>query len=412
MKLSRRTLIAAAGSGLAVPAIHRSRAEDPIRIGVLYGLTGPGSETQKAALNGTKIATEQWNKAGGINGRQIELVVRDDKFSGAGTVAAARELNGTGINLIIGGSQTVMALALLPLVPELKLVVVAPSPAGIQITHGLYQPGFFRTTANVYTAYRGETQGVLKRYPDARNWAFIAPDGAFGHDNASVVTKAMRQFAPPDKPLTIQEPVFVKIDETDFKVIINNMMAVGVDAIFNSMVGSPAITFLQQSRSAGLTKRVQVIADIGNEFTIPKAMQRATPPNIWSYSYWVHDIEPYKSNSISQALYADYVAMTGDKYPPGMVSAGHRGALAMFNGIKKAGSTETEAVIRAMKGMSFETAGGPYKIRAEDNQGFGTLCIVQLAGTDTAPYFSVGDSFTFQEEEFADPPTPGVTFTL
>jgi branched-chain amino acid transport system substrate-binding protein len=412
MRLSRRILLAGIGGSLAMPAIRRSRADDPIRIGVLYGLTGPGSDTQKAALTGTRIAADQWNKQGGINGRPIELVVRDDKFSGAGTVAAARELNGTGINLIIGGSQTVMALALLPLVSELKLVVVAPAPAGIQITHGLYQPGLFRTTANVYTAYRGETQGILTHYPDALNWAFIAPDGAFGHDNAAVVTKALHQFAPAGKTLTVQDPVFVKIDETDFKVIVNNMLTNGVDAIYQSMVGAPAITFLQQARAAGLTKRVKVIADIGNEVTIPKAMQRATPPNIWSYSYWVHDAEPFKSNPISQALYADYVAMTGDKYPPGLVAAGHRGALAMFNGVKKAGSTDTDAVIAAMKGITFETAGGPYTIRKEDNQGFGTLCIVQLVGTDTPPYFSVGDSFTFQEEDFADPPTPGTAFTL
>lgn len=412
MRLSRRTLISGIGGSLALPAVHRSRADDPIRIGVLYGLTGPGSETQKAALNGTRIAADQWNKQGGINGRQIELVVRDDKFSGAGTVAAARELNGSGINLFIGGSQTVMALAFLPLVAELKLVVVAPAPAGIQLTHGLYQPGFFRTTANVYTAYRGETQGILKHYPDATNWAFVAPDGAFGHDNAAVVTKALHDYAPSGKTLTVQEPVFVKIDETDFKVIVNNMLSQQVDAIFSSLVGSPAVTFLQQARSAGLTKRVQVIADVGNDTTIPKAMQRATPPNIWSYSYWVPSVEPYKSNPISQALYNDYVAMTGDKAPPGLVAAGHRGALALFNGIKKAGSTDTDAVIHAMKGISFETTGGPYTIRKEDNQGFGTLCIVQLNGTDTPPYFTVGDSFTFKEADFADPPSPGVAFQL
>src|SRR5438445_448741 len=167
MTISRRVLLKGAAIGLAMPAIARAQTDKPVRIGVMNGLTGPGSESQKRILDGTRIAADQWNKAGGINGRPIELVVRDDKFSGPGTVAATRELSGAGINLIIGGSQTLMAMALLPLVSELNLAVVSPSAAGIQITHGLYQRGFFRTAASVHTVHRGQMQGIMKRYPKA-----------------------------------------------------------------------------------------------------------------------------------------------------------------------------------------------------------------------------------------------------
>ena len=140
MTTTRRTVLGGIGAGaatLAAPALSRAQPS-PLKIGVMYALSGAQGEIGNNLLLGTKVAAEQCNRAGGINGRKIELVVRDDKYSGSGAVTAARELAGDGINLMIGGSQTVMALGLIPLLPELKSVVVSPAAAGMALTHENY----------------------------------------------------------------------------------------------------------------------------------------------------------------------------------------------------------------------------------------------------------------------------------
>ena len=75
-------------------------------------------------LAGVKLAAFQFNKAGGLLGRQVEIVARDDKFSGAGAVAVAREFAGMGINLQMGGAFTPQTLAVMPILDEIKSVFV------------------------------------------------------------------------------------------------------------------------------------------------------------------------------------------------------------------------------------------------------------------------------------------------
>src|SRR5690606_3980706 len=133
-------------------------------------------------LTGTRLAADQINSDGGLNGRQVELVVRDDKYNGSEAVAAARELNGEGISLMIGGSQTVTALGIIPLLPELGALMVSPAAAGMAVTHELFNRHIFRTTSNVYTQYRAMAQALISRHPGVTTWSIVVPEGEYGQD--------------------------------------------------------------------------------------------------------------------------------------------------------------------------------------------------------------------------------------
>ena len=67
----------------------------------------------------------------------------------------ARELAGSGVNLLIGGSQSPMALATAPILPELKALMVAPCPTVMSLTHEGFQKNFFRLSWNAYIAFAG-----------------------------------------------------------------------------------------------------------------------------------------------------------------------------------------------------------------------------------------------------------------
>ncbi|MHA6642757.1 ABC transporter substrate-binding protein [Mesorhizobium sp. A623] len=138
----------------------------------------------------------------------------------------------------------------------------------------------------------------------------------------------------------------------------------------------------------GLTKKLRVIGEGGTDLVIARAMQQNTPENIWSPGAWYPDAEPFESGAFSKAVYEKYIEMTGDKSPVGLTaSMGHRPTLGLLEGIRKAGSTETDAVIAAFKGLTFETLTGPYKIRAEDHQGYGQAVVANLGPSSTEPLF-------------------------
>ena len=124
MKLNRRQVAIGLGMALAGSTTLRSALAQagPIRIGVITQLTGFAQIYGDANKTGTEIAVQRINGAGGINGRNIELVFRDDKGSPEGTIAAYRELAGAGVKIFIAGpiSGTVVALA------PLRLRVVVP----------------------------------------------------------------------------------------------------------------------------------------------------------------------------------------------------------------------------------------------------------------------------------------------
>ncbi len=142
----RNFLQATAAAGvMGLPGVRMAHAQTgPVRIGVMLPMSGIGAEAGAAWLAGARVATAQWNEKGGVLKRQVELVVRDDKFTSAGAVSAARELAGDGVNLSIGAGQSPMALAIAPILHELKSMVVAPAPTVMSVTHENFSRNFFR----------------------------------------------------------------------------------------------------------------------------------------------------------------------------------------------------------------------------------------------------------------------------
>ena len=417
MSISRRDLLkgAAAAAGTAavgVPGTLLAQSQ-PLKIGAMYALSGAGAFNGETMLKGTQIAVAQYNKAGGLLGRQIELVVRDDKFSGAGSVAAGRELAGTGINLLIGGSQTPTALGLLPVLQEMKAVLSMPAPAGMGITHENFSRNAFRIVGNVYVQFGAQGRALAERFPNVMKWQAIVPDSAFGRDSGKVFETALKQSHAnsKSKDFKIFDMMLVGATQTDFRAQINTLMNSGVEGIFFAAVGSAEISFFEQARSVGLDKKLKVISEAGGDI-VAKTLGKNMPASFWGPAHWPYQVEPVKSNKLSQQLYKDWVAMTNDPYPPQLINLGYRAAQALFEGIKKAKSTDTEAVIKAMEGLIFETVAGPYRIRKEDHQGLGQVFIANFVASPKEPYFEVKSVQAVSVESVVESPSPGAEYVM
>lgn len=412
MNFKRRDLLkGAAGSvALSLGATRIVRAQPaPIKVGVMLPMSGIGAEVGTAWLSGIKAAQLQWNESGGVLGRQIDLVVRDDKFTSAGAVAAARELAGEGVTVSIGAGQSPMGLAIAPILAELKTVVVAPAPTAMSLTHENFSKYFFRASSNGLILYGGIGNIMATRFSDVKSWAVIAPDSENGRDVVRYFKLGVeRAAAKTGKPAKVIEPIYASLNKADYKVEINSLMNSGAEGLFIGLTAAPCVSLLQQGRAVGMDKKFKVIGEAGTELLIAKAMQKSTPGNLWGTTFWAPELEPFKSKYPQSAKLTEYIVkVTGDKHPPGIVQATHRSALTIFHALKKAGSTEPDALIQALEGLEFDSAAGPYRIRKEDHQGIGSAYFAKIGARDAAPGYGLEEVVQINESEIVEPPSPG-----
>lgn len=104
---------------------------EPIRIGFIGGLTGRSADLGESSRNGVQLAVQQVNQAGGIDGRQVELLVRDDANDPDTAAAAVRELHAAGVAAIIGPNVSAVAGGMVPVINELEVVTLSPTVSSL-----------------------------------------------------------------------------------------------------------------------------------------------------------------------------------------------------------------------------------------------------------------------------------------
>lgn len=115
------------GAGVFALLLAACSPPEPIRLGFLGGLTGPNSDNGQAGLQGVNLAIEQFNRAGGAQGRLVELVVRDDGQNAAQAAQGAAELVQAGVVAVIGPFTSSMTAASLPVTARQNLLQVSPT---------------------------------------------------------------------------------------------------------------------------------------------------------------------------------------------------------------------------------------------------------------------------------------------
>ncbi|MEO1598958.1 MAG: ABC transporter substrate-binding protein [Pseudomonadota bacterium] len=134
--------------GLAF-APQQAVAEDPIKIGLIASLSGPSAKSGEAITRGMMLAISEINADGGVLGRPLELLRRDDEANPGKGLTAARELiQREGVTVLFGGLQTPVSLAIVPYVNQVEVPFMGPWAAGTPITKNGADPNYvFRVSA-------------------------------------------------------------------------------------------------------------------------------------------------------------------------------------------------------------------------------------------------------------------------
>ena len=206
-------------------------AQAPIKIGAMYPLTGGGAVYGVPAMAGHQLAVEELNAKGGILGRKIESIERDDKMNPSAASSTMKELiTKDKADIILGGLSSAVGLAMSEVSKQEKVVYISTIPKTIQMTTDKLHKYVFRTSAN--TDQEGDTMAMLAGKNKLSKICHIELDYAYGNDLEAGILKAMPKYAPDAKIVLTLKP---KLGATDFNPFIPQVMAAGCDGVLSGL---------------------------------------------------------------------------------------------------------------------------------------------------------------------------------
>ena len=225
------------------------QAADPIYFGFNDVRSGPFKSNGDKFLLGVEVAVKELNKAGGLLGRPIELVVEDNQMKPEIAVQKLRKLiQSDKCEVIFQGSSSAVALSISQVMPRYKKIYIPVAAFAVDITGKHFQPYMFRTDAN--TAIQAKTMAIyIGKRKELKKVYMINMDYAAGHDAADYYEKFIKEIAP-DTQIVGKDfhPIFNK----DFAPYISKIKASGADYIYTNNWGTDQIQLIIQARSLGL----------------------------------------------------------------------------------------------------------------------------------------------------------------
>ena len=246
MKMQRRTLTTLALASLMSIA-GAAHAQGVIKIGEINSY-----KAQPAFLEpykkGMELAVEQINAAGGVNGKKLELVIRDDNANPGDAVRAAEELiSREKVDVLTGSFLSNIGLALTDFAKQKKFFFLAAEPLTDKIVWQSGNRYTFRLRASTYmqTAMLVPEAAAMKK----KRWAIIYPNYEYGQ-SAAASFKALMKAAQPDVEFVAEQAT--PLGRIDSGSVVQAVADAKPDAIFNVLFGADLSKFVREGNTRGL----------------------------------------------------------------------------------------------------------------------------------------------------------------
>jgi branched-chain amino acid transport system substrate-binding protein len=346
--------------GLAAAALLTApvRAQAPIKIGEINSYTGLTAFTAPYR-KGVELVVEEINAAGGINGRKIEVIFRDDGLKPADAVRHAEELlSNEKVDFLAGTFASNIGMAVADVANQHKVLFVAGEPLTDALVweKGSHYVFRLRPSAYVQSAMLAEEAAKLP----AKRWATIAPNYEYGTSFVNNFRKLLSAKRPEIEWVGEQWPALGKLEAGP---TVDALNATKPDALFNATFGPDLGRFVREGNTRGLFEKRAVVSTLTGEPEYLDPLKDEAPTGWIVTGYpWDQDMRPAHKAFVDayQKKYSDYPRMGS--------LVGYTTFEAIGAMLKKAGSTDTEKMIAALQGMSFDSPVGPLMFRAADHQ--------------------------------------------
>jgi branched-chain amino acid transport system substrate-binding protein len=358
MKMPLPTALGAITLLSLVTLLTPAQAQNVIKIGEINSY-----KAQPAFLEpykkGMDLAIEEINSSGGINGKKLELIVRDDNANPGDAVRAAEELlSREKVDVLTGSFLSHIGLALTDFAKQKKVFFLASEPLTDKIVwqNGNRYTFRLRTSTYMQVAMLVPEAAAMKK----KRWAIVYPNYEYGQSAAATFKELLKAAQPDVEFVAEQAPPLGKVDAGS---VVQALADAKPDAIFNVLFAADLAKFVREGNTRGLFKGREVVSLLTGEPEYLDPLKEETP-NGWvvtGYPWYGIQTPEHK------AFYSAYNAKFKD-YPRLGSVIGYSAIKSLAAGMKKANSTDTEKLITAFRGLSVVTPYGPITYRAQDHQ--------------------------------------------
>lgn len=348
----------------------------PLKIGFMYFMTGPFGTYGKMAGASLEIARDEINSMGGILGRKIELISKDEADRQHVIDNIVKLVQEEGAEIIIGIDSSGDALKLIKTIEqELQVPLIVTHAATPKLTECgkrkyIFRIGMYEEPIDIAAA-----ELVAKMYPGIKRVASIGPDYAYGWDSWTIFLSRLKELM---GDVEYAEPIYVKLGTTDYTSYIDKMIAEKPDIVFSSLWGGDAATFFKQAVSKGLFRNIKVYLNpmLGATDTLKAIGDENVPTgsaDIWGSGRYWFDYPPHDVYSLNKTFVEKFKAKTGE-YPPYVAGTSYTALYAVKVAIELAYAglgkwPEPEEVVKYLERLTVAGPMGPVYIRPEDHQG-------------------------------------------
>ena len=334
------------------PGEQGAETEDkPIKVGVILPNTGPNGPGGQKVVRGINLAVKKLNDNGGVLGRQIEVLTRDDEGTPAVAVSRAQDLLAEEVDVFFTGMISSVALAIQPVIARAGIMEITITAVSDELLSGKVNPDAVRVNASNNEGALA-IGGYLSGLPDVKRIAVLQQNDAYGEGQLAAIEAAL------------QGPEIVAVEkfdpkQTEFRVELGKVQAARPDAVLaiNGAADSGGPALIKQYRELGLTAPLVFAATT----LPPNAIELAGPAadGVVCAAVYLPDQPPFSEVPENNEFVKAYQAETNE-LPDHQAALGYLAVQVWAQAATKAGTLERSAVAAEIKGKTFEdTIFGP-----------------------------------------------------
>ncbi len=387
-KAALLTLSLAVLSGHAV-------AKDVIKVGEInsYKTIPSFLEPYK---KGIELAVHEVNEAGGLlGGRELEVITRDDGGNpGAAIREAQKLLRRDKVDLLAGSFLSHIALAIADYARQNEVFFLAGEPLTDKMTWGDGNRYTFRLRDSTYMKTRMLVPAAVEF--KKKRWALIYPNYEYGQSAIETFKEEMRKHQP-DIEFVLEQAV--PLNKIDAGSVVQALDDSGAEALFNVLFSTDLTKFVRAGQTRNVFDDLPTVSMLSGEPEYLDTLGEDTPIGWFVTGYPWYAIDTPEHDAFLTAYQEMF-----DDYPRLGSIVGYMMVQSLAAGIEKAGSTETEDLIQAFRGLEHDSPLGPIYYRPQDHQStmgafVGTLDIKDGEGIMTNIQYIDGKDVQPTDEE-------------
>lgn len=377
-----------------INAANAQAQEAPIKIGEVNSYAKWAAFTVPYR-NGWQLALDEINAKGGVLGRKIEIISREDGSTTGDTTRAAEDLvSREGVSLLFGSFLSNVGVAMADFANQKKIVYIATEPLTDAITMAQGNRYTFRIRPN-NTMQVGMLVERAKA-SGAKRWAIIAPNYEYGQSAAEAFKHLLQARIPGAEIVAEQYPALGKIEAG---AAVSAIEQAKPDGIFNVLFGPDLTQFVREGNTRGLFEKKTILSLLTGEPEWLLPLKDEVPEG-WTVTGYPWD---EMTDARHKAFIEAYRARFNDTPRLGSL-LGYMAVYMIRDTLARAGSTDTDAIIKALEDAQFDTVLGPVSMRGIDHQSsmgawVGKLVLKGSAGGMTDWTYKDGTPFMPSEAE-------------